>query len=1246
MTTNVLMPSKLRIGDLYWRQDGPSNWLLGQVLALNSNDETVTFGVVDEATGKLTPNTPPQVLQTTQYPLFPANPLNMNCADMTALRYLHEAALVKNLYDRWMASDRQPYSAMSNVLIAVNPLRQVKNPDKQLIVAQALDKSPPHPYQVAENAYRQMRTIKQNQSIIISGESGAGKTETSKIILDYLTDRSSLDTKHNGSPEEEHAILEHALGDRLMETIPILESFGNAKTHRNHNSSRFGKYMRLQFTPTENGNDSAVLRLTGASIDTYLLEKSRLVMTPEGERNFHVFYELMRSGNSALLQKLKLVPNPYEQGGKKIEDWMNTYRYLNRSQCLDAEMIDDRINYQRLVSALDYVGIDTDELFRTMAGLLHLGNIEFDEEDTIEGLTAVLRPTNTNADSPEVTNHSSVLEIAAELLGLNSDELMNVMLSKKISRQNSSGGERLIRRQFSVYVVKKDVKQANYSRDTIAKMIYEQVFAGLMRHITDALEYNMEMKDDLPYIGVLDIFGFEDFEPRNRNSFEQLLINYANETLQSMFNECILKAEQELYEAENIYSPQRVNVGFAFGKAEGKLGLPYAPPPEQLMPYVDNHECLSLMADRHDSIFSMMDTVGKLAGASDKKLLDKLHAAFKKHSCYPMPHPKDAINTFCIKHYAGIVSYRIDEFIDKNNNVTSMQFEDLMMSSTLKILRCSTSAGSDMPVLTKTPGSISSTFSKQMKGLTQELQSTRCNFIRCIKPNSKMDDKVFDRESVLTQLRCSGTVEASHVLQVGLPNRVSYHELLSIYTEKLGQPLISKFKEDGRFFTQALCAVLGFSTEAFRLGESRLFFKANQVDLLDRLLSATDLIPADDLSKKLTHYLARSRWVSAATKVCVLAHFEKLYAASRKRQHAIVLQCFVRQVLARIMLKKLRKRARVASLWNKFRERLVVQSSFNGCKEDKLTLLQALMVQPSVQTSSKWLLTWLQPMQRAMYIQKLGRNACITYICKRAFIELLEQVREKRATVQLQSQVRRYLAAKQVEVVRKKLNAQKNWRRVRLMWKASICFNALYKRAHLVNLERENTRIVEENKTLSTELTASKVAYDELKVSMKANIEALENKLGESETQYTHLEQALANKDLEVHELLAKKDTEIEDLEEKLADADTTLEWTISKKDTTITTLQAQLAEISATLAALQAQHTACADTLNTTLACHAEEKSKLQLEFNATIEQYNSQISAFKMQTTALNEKLTSAEAQRTALEHQLQEATAAREA
>lgn len=403
----------------------------------------------------------------------------------------------------------------------------------------------------------------QNQSIIISGESGSGKTETSKIILDFLTTRASHSPAPSSSASEDELEPELTMavaplsatlalsyphstnassrklsptmvGERLMGTIPILESFGNAKTHRNHNSSRFGKYMRLQFSTNSH-------ELTGASIDTYLLEKSRLVSQPVGERNFHIFYELLYSAQAEYLEKaFHLKPKDPA-----------AYEYLNQSGCTTVDLIDDADNFASLCKALEFVGIRDDaqdEIFKLVAGLLHLGNVKISEEDTSEGKTACI--------AEDDKDSAQALAYAAELLGVPHHELNECILLKRIMTRGTRRG--------SIYYAKRDARNAVYSRDTIAKTIYENVFTWLMLQCASALDYDAFRADVIPYIGVLDIFGFEDFEPKNRNSFEQLLINYANEALQSLFNTCIFEAEQELYRSEHIFNPTNHSLAFAF----------------------------------------------------------------------------------------------------------------------------------------------------------------------------------------------------------------------------------------------------------------------------------------------------------------------------------------------------------------------------------------------------------------------------------------------------------------------------------------------------------------------------------------------------------------------------------------------------------------------------------------------------------------------------------------------------------
>ncbi|KAF0698151.1 Aste57867_11219 [Aphanomyces stellatus] len=1252
----------LRTGELYWKKTDDAEWTLGRVRDIDT--ENVNFELVDEVSGHALPNEPVQ-LPLAATTLASANPLfvyvsirlqthvTFNCRtypDMTSLRYMNEPALVKNLYDRWIHDDREPYTRVSNILIAVNPLQYLEKLDKEPFVRQSLDKSPPHPYHIAENAYRQMRSVKQNQSIIISGESGSGKTETSKIILDFLTNRSAFNTAGDENPafsnqdemsqisqfapnQDDESAREHALGDRLMESIPILESFGNAKTHRNHNSSRFGKYMRLQFSRANVGND---LHLTGASIDTYLLETSRLVQTPTGERNFHVFYELLRSGDDKYLEELKLVPNPYMAAPKKgdatVDDWIAQYHYLNRSGCTSSGLTSDRKNFQKLLDALDFVNISSDEVLRVVSGLLHLGNVEFDEEDTNEGTAATV--------SHHDETNSGALKVAAELLGLDPDDLMDAILKKRISRMandvgaatNPSGRPGLSRAK-SVYFSPKDVTQASYSRDTIAKIIYDHVFGALMRQCADALAYNVAQKDELPYIGVLDIFGFEDFEPKNRNSLEQLMINYANETLQNMFNQCILKNEYELYHLENIFAPQNAALRFPIFKP-----VPHPSGEDKttnskhlVVTYEDNKDCLALISAKNEGMFAVMETSGKLAGQSDRVLLGRFNTLFKQNACYIAPHAKDAKHTFIIKHFAGPVRYNITGFLDKNNNVASTQFDDLIQSSSLKLLNMSLTKPDESAVrrrggvaVHKPAGSVTQIFSNQMKTLSLELGATRNNFIRCIKPNAAMDPAVFDRASVVQQLRCSGTVQACQVLQVGLPTRVSYEELIDTYIHLLGMDFMMQFHENGRLFARALCYVLEFPTDDYRLGDTKLFFKTGKIHLLDTVLNVTPVLDAEELETRLLKYIVKRRWITAVTKVVVRRHMENIFLKVRLARRVIMLQCWVRQVLARKLVQQMRTRQRLQKTWGRFCSKLYVRAAFDGSVDDKLILLQSLLRQKETSPDKKWLLTWLGPLQRSMYVQKLGKTACVTYLAKRAFLSLLEKVREQRACVKLQSQFRRVLATKQYDVLRAQRRAQEHWRTVRNWVKGRFCFMAMYRRAHLLCLERDNLALRAEIARLSaaqeatTEKLAAAEATNAALTSKQAEFEAEVAKCNatitvlETKEMETQMRYQMAQELVDVE---TAKSSNLEDVNDRLSQANEALREAL---DDANAALDAQTTESNVQILELKTQ----TDKLAQEYA-HAQAEIRAKLAHIAETEGKNVQLSQANENLTEKSEEL-----------------------
>lgn len=351
---------------------------------------------------------------------------------------------------------------------------------------------PPHVYGLSDRAYRSMKNSKRDQSMVVSGESGAGKTETCKHIMRFMA--SVGGEGPIGTIDE--------LEQKILDANPVLEAFGNAKTLRNNNSSRFGKFTELYF----NGE----AHLAGASIETYLLEKSRLVSQMKGERSFHIFYQLMAGAEGSVRAEVK------------IKD-ATAFRFLAQSGCATIDGVDDRTEFQQVVRALTNLGISPTEQTRIwclLSALLYLGNVEFADV----GDTAMLSPTS-----------KETLETVSALLGIEPALLLDRVLHR--SMKAGAGNETI--------VITLNAVEAVYARDALAKYIYGQLFDWLVNRINQSVPGTNAAR----FIGILDISGFEIFDS---NSFEQFCINFANEKIQQYFNHQILQQEQEIYEMEGL----------------------------------------------------------------------------------------------------------------------------------------------------------------------------------------------------------------------------------------------------------------------------------------------------------------------------------------------------------------------------------------------------------------------------------------------------------------------------------------------------------------------------------------------------------------------------------------------------------------------------------------------------------------------------------------------------------------------
>ncbi|KAG6512594.1 hypothetical protein ZIOFF_030719 [Zingiber officinale] len=476
-SVNIIMGSNV------WVEDPQLSWVDGQVTKITGENAEV-----QTSNGK--------TVVTTLSKLYPkdmeAPPGGVD--DMTKLSYLHEPGVLQNLSARYQLNEIYTYTG--NILIAINPFQRLTHLYDSHMMTQykgaPLGELSPHVFAVADVAFRAMVNEGKSNSILVSGESGAGKTETTKMLMRYLAYLGGRAATEGRTVEQQ-----------VLESNPVLEAFGNAKTVRNNNSSRFGKFVEIQF---DNKG-----RISGAAIRTYLLERSRVCQISDPERNYHCFY-LLCAAPTEVTEKYKL--------GKP-----NTFHYLNQSNCYELVGVNDAYEYLATRRAMDIVGIsaqEQDAIFRVVAAILHLGNINFAKGQEID------------SSVPKDDKAKFHLKMAAELLMCDAEGLQDALCKRMMITP-----EEVIKRPL-------DPQSAAVSRDGLAKTIYSRLFDWIVDKINVSIGQDQASKS---LIGVLDIYGFESFKT---NSFEQFCINYTNEKLQQHFNQHVFKMEQEEYTKEAI----------------------------------------------------------------------------------------------------------------------------------------------------------------------------------------------------------------------------------------------------------------------------------------------------------------------------------------------------------------------------------------------------------------------------------------------------------------------------------------------------------------------------------------------------------------------------------------------------------------------------------------------------------------------------------------------------------------------
>ncbi|XP_028858622.1 myosin VIa isoform X12 [Denticeps clupeoides] len=745
--------------------------------------------------------------------VFPAeDDPNKHVEDNCSLMYLNEATLLNNIRVRY--SKDKIYTFVANILIAVNPYYDIPKLYSPETIKQYQGRSlgtlPPHVYAIADKAFRDMKVLKMSQSIIVSGESGAGKTENTKFVLRYLT------TSYGTGQD---------IDERIVEANPLLEAFGNAKTVRNNNSSRFGKFVEIHFS-----EKNAVV---GGFVSHYLLEKSRICRQSQEERNYHIFYRLCAGASEDIRQRFYL-SSP------------DTFRYLNRGCTrffstkdtdkqilqnrkspehlkagpLKDPLLDDHGDFNRMCVAMKKIGLDDTEkldMFRVVAGVMHLGNIDFEEAGSTSG-------------GCNIRNQSrETLEHCAELLGLDEEDL-RISLTTRVMLTTAGGAK------GTVIKVPLKVEQANNARDALAKAIYSCLFDHVVTRVNQCFPFDASAT----FIGVLDIAGFEYFE---HNSFEQFCINYCNEKLQQFFNERILKEEQELYQKEGL------------GVNE--------------VHYVDNQDCIDLVEAKLVGILDILDEENRLPQPSDQHFAEMVHSKHKDHFRLTVPRKsKLAVHRnvrddegFIIRHFAGAVCYETTKFVEKNNDALHMSLEALVSESKDRFVRelfenSNNSKDSKQKAGKLSFISVGNKFKTQLNLLLDKLRSTGSSFIRCVKPNLKMVSHQFEGAQILSQLQCSGMVSVLDLMQGGFPSRAPFHELYNMYKQYMPAKLT---RLDPRLFCKALFKALGLNAVDYKFGLTRVFFRPGKFAEFDQIMKS-DPDHLAELIKRVNKWLICSRW--------------------------------------------------------------------------------------------------------------------------------------------------------------------------------------------------------------------------------------------------------------------------------------------------------------------------------------------------------------------------------------------------
>uniref|UniRef100_A0A3P8VL58 Myosin, heavy chain 7B, cardiac muscle, beta a n=3 Tax=Cynoglossus semilaevis TaxID=244447 RepID=A0A3P8VL58_CYNSE len=696
--------------------------------------------------------------------------------DMAMLTHLNEASVLSNLrrrYAKWMI-----YTYSGLFCVTVNPYKWLPVYTNQVVAAykgKRRSEVPPHIYSIADNAYNDLLRNRENQSMLITGESGAGKTVNTKRVIQYFAIVAALgdSTAKKGSPATKTG---GTLEDQIIEANPAMEAFGNAKTLRNDNSSRFGKFIRIHFGPTG--------KLASADIDIYLLEKSRVIFQQPGERSYHIYYQIMSQKKPELIDMLLVSSNPYD------------FHFCSQG-VTTVENVDDGQELMATDHAMDILGFLPDEkygCYKIVGAIMHFGNMKFKQKQ---------REEQAETDGTESADKASYL------MGVSSADLIKGLLHPRVKVGNE-------------YVVKgQNVEQVNYAVGALAKATYDRMFKWLVGRINRTLYTSLPRQY---FIGVLDIAGFEIFE---LNSFEQLCINFTNEKLQQFFNHHMFVLEQEEYKREGIewtFIDFGLDLQPCIDLIEKPLGIMSILEEECMFPKATDGSFKAKLYDNH---------IGKSPNFQrarpDKKRKYETHFELV-HYAGVVPYN---IFGWLDKNKDPLNETVVACFQKSSNKLMASLYENYVGSDSapsepkpgVKEKRKKAASFQTVSQLHK----------ENLNKLMTNLRSTQPHFVRCIIPNETKTPGVMDSFLVLHQLRCNGVLEGIRICRKGFPNRIFYAEFKQRYRILNPQAIPDDKFVDSRKAAEKLLASLDIDHSQYRFGHTKVFFKAGLLGHLEEL---------------------------------------------------------------------------------------------------------------------------------------------------------------------------------------------------------------------------------------------------------------------------------------------------------------------------------------------------------------------------------------------------------------------------